>query len=137
MNQPKTNQNPSHTLAICLLIALLLSLALRLLLAVLTRDGYEWATHDAAMHFNGVMLLLVMYKACGANQLTARSLVVAWLTFEIISLIESFVKIFGLEIPRYIMTWQIGLTLAFCLIHYFISPNKPDELKEGYNDSSR
>ena len=112
-SQPHLNQ-PTATR---LIATLFLSLAVRLLLGHLARSDYRWQTHDVAMHFNACLLLWVLYSYANAHRSFASSIIAGWVAFELISLGVSLAEVFQIDVPRYLVNWQLALLALCCLIH--------------------
>lgn len=102
----------SH-LARNLFLCLLASQLSRLLLLVLAAKGYQWQTHDLAMHISQCALILLVFSLISYQQVAAKCIGIAWLGFEIIPLIEAAVRIFIVRENPYVIVAQAVMAITF------------------------
>ena len=125
-------QRPKRKLIVllCLVVACLTN---HLLSARLTPDGLKWQAHDAEMHINLVLAIAYCIYVTSYREIDKKCALFAWLGFEIVSMFQSIIFVFGISISRNILPFEILASVFFVYFYAFRSySHKSDEIDDEH-----
>lgn len=105
-----------------LFACLLLSQLSRLLAESLAPKGFQWQWHDASMHLAVCLLVGMIAWMVPYRRIGVKCMALAWLAFEIISLMESALHAGGIPSPAYILKAQVALAILLSAWYLMRAP---------------
>jgi hypothetical protein len=87
----------------------------RLLCDALADDAHQWQAHDAAMHLCVSLLVGFAGWMIPYHRIAAKCIAFAWLGFELVSMVESVLRLFDFNPLDYVISIQAGAALMLAI----------------------